>query len=171
MSALAHLAHRDVRAFHKRRPTLPADFSLIAPLNQNEKKKLLEISWGLLYRLPAEPRVRMAPTAAEQSQQHTRKAVGLAARDASGHLAPLAITRRYAGRASSSLCSRETMSPRRRGPDTAAVAAPCPVRSAWRSLVSPNGPMPCPFVQYVLYVACMVPWNTLFPLNLSLSRR
>ncbi|VAI50928.1 unnamed protein product [Triticum turgidum subsp. durum] len=34
----------------------------------------------------------MAPTAAEQ---HTRKAVGLAARDASGHLTPLAITRRY----------------------------------------------------------------------------
>ncbi|XP_037445156.1 probable cinnamyl alcohol dehydrogenase 5 [Triticum dicoccoides] len=33
----------------------------------------------------------MAPTAAEQ---HTRKAVGLAARDASGHLSPLAITRR-----------------------------------------------------------------------------
>ncbi|KAF7102897.1 hypothetical protein CFC21_103955 [Triticum aestivum] len=39
----------------------------------------------------------MAPTAAEQSQQHTRKAVGLAARDASGHLAPLAITRRSTG--------------------------------------------------------------------------
>ncbi|KAM3244830.1 hypothetical protein ACQJBY_056273 [Aegilops geniculata] len=36
----------------------------------------------------------MAPTAAEPSQQHTRKAVGLAARDASGHLSPLAITRR-----------------------------------------------------------------------------
>ncbi|KAF7110083.1 hypothetical protein CFC21_110239 [Triticum aestivum] len=39
----------------------------------------------------------MAPTAAEQSQQHTRKAVGLAARDVSGHLAPLAITRRSTG--------------------------------------------------------------------------
>jgi hypothetical protein len=41
----------------------------------------------------------MAPTAAEQQQgaaQHTKKAVGLAARDASGHLSPLAITRRYA---------------------------------------------------------------------------
>ncbi|KAF7091823.1 hypothetical protein CFC21_094374 [Triticum aestivum] len=36
----------------------------------------------------------MAPTAAEQ---HTRKAVGLAARDASGHLSPLAITRRSTG--------------------------------------------------------------------------
>ncbi|KAM3224007.1 hypothetical protein ACQJBY_057416 [Aegilops geniculata] len=36
----------------------------------------------------------MAPTAAEQ---HTRKAVGLAARDASGYLSPLAITRRSTG--------------------------------------------------------------------------
>ncbi|XP_037458694.1 probable cinnamyl alcohol dehydrogenase 5 [Triticum dicoccoides] len=41
----------------------------------------------------------MAPTAtaAEQSQQHTKKAVGLAALDASGHLSPLAITRRSTG--------------------------------------------------------------------------
>ncbi|KAM3211757.1 hypothetical protein ACQJBY_065087 [Aegilops geniculata] len=43
----------------------------------------------------------MAPTAtaaaAEQSQQHTKKAVGLAALDASGHLSPLAITRRRTG--------------------------------------------------------------------------
>ncbi|VAI50932.1 unnamed protein product [Triticum turgidum subsp. durum] len=39
----------------------------------------------------------MAPMATEQSQQHTRKAVGLAARDASGHLSPLAITRRSTG--------------------------------------------------------------------------
>ncbi|KQJ95583.1 probable cinnamyl alcohol dehydrogenase 5 [Brachypodium distachyon] len=41
----------------------------------------------------------MAPTAAEQGghPQHTKKAVGLAARDASGHLSPLAITRRSTG--------------------------------------------------------------------------
>ncbi|XP_062195165.1 probable cinnamyl alcohol dehydrogenase 5 [Phragmites australis] len=40
----------------------------------------------------------MAPTAAEGAkQQHARKAVGLAARDASGHLAPLTITRRSTG--------------------------------------------------------------------------
>ncbi|XBH81153.1 hypothetical protein VPH35_106765 [Triticum aestivum] len=39
----------------------------------------------------------MAPMGTEQSQQHTRKAVGLAARDASGHLSPLAITRRSTG--------------------------------------------------------------------------
>jgi len=38
----------------------------------------------------------MAPTAAE-AEQHTRKAVGLAARDASGHLSPLDITRRSTG--------------------------------------------------------------------------
>ncbi|GJN36737.1 hypothetical protein PR202_gb25629 [Eleusine coracana subsp. coracana] len=44
----------------------------------------------------------MAPTvaaaeAAISSAKHTRKAVGLAARDASGHLAPLTITRRSTG--------------------------------------------------------------------------
>uniref|UniRef100_A0ACD6A0J6 Uncharacterized protein n=1 Tax=Avena sativa TaxID=4498 RepID=A0ACD6A0J6_AVESA len=39
----------------------------------------------------------MAPTAAEQGEQHARKAVGLAARDAAGHLSPLAITRRNTG--------------------------------------------------------------------------
>ncbi|KAE8789832.1 putative cinnamyl alcohol dehydrogenase 5 [Hordeum vulgare] len=41
----------------------------------------------------------MAPTATEpeQSQQHTKKAVGLAALDASGRLSPLAITRRSTG--------------------------------------------------------------------------
>lgn len=44
----------------------------------------------------------MAPTVAAEAtaaakgrQQHTGKAVGLAAHDASGHLAPLTITRRY----------------------------------------------------------------------------
>jgi hypothetical protein len=46
----------------------------------------------------------MAPTAAEQTEhhQHTRKAVGLAARDDAGHLSPLAITRRYVTLLSSS---------------------------------------------------------------------
>ncbi|WVZ94542.1 hypothetical protein U9M48_040422 [Paspalum notatum var. saurae] len=41
----------------------------------------------------------MAPTSAAKQQQHTtgKKAVGLAALDASGHLAPLAITRRSTG--------------------------------------------------------------------------
>lgn len=39
----------------------------------------------------------MAPTAAAEQQQHTTKAVGLAARDASGHLSPLALTRRGTG--------------------------------------------------------------------------
>jgi hypothetical protein len=45
----------------------------------------------------------MAPTVAAEAaaaaaagkQQHTGKAAALAARDASGHLAPLTITRRY----------------------------------------------------------------------------
>lgn len=62
-----------------------------------KKQKPPRTSGELLQRFPAEPRVRMAPTAtaAEQSQQHTKKAVGLAALDASGHLSPLAITRRY----------------------------------------------------------------------------
>ncbi|KAL6659293.1 hypothetical protein ACP70R_003333 [Stipagrostis hirtigluma subsp. patula] len=43
----------------------------------------------------------MAPTvadaAAAANAKHTRKAVGLAARDASGHLAPLTLTRRSTG--------------------------------------------------------------------------
>jgi len=50
----------------------------------------------------------VAAAAEAKGRQHTGKAVGLAAHDASGHLAPLTITRRYYVLVSRDLSCRST---------------------------------------------------------------